>query len=251
MQAIILAAGYATRLMEVTRGRPKALLPIAGKPIITRLLEEICTMPVSKVHVVTNHRYVEAFHAWQASLSPDMSTMVNILDDNTTDNDNRLGAIGDIQFTLQQTGIQDDIFIAAADNLFSFPLRDFYDAYAQNPRNLIAATEIADMKLLQRMAVATLEPTLQGDKVIHMIEKPLEPQSQTGVFALYIYPASTLPFIQQYLDEGNSSDAPGYFPSWLYQRQDVYAYRFTGRCFDIGTPDSYREAEEWWKAHRM
>lgn len=243
MQAIILAAGYGTRLAAVAPDIPKALLPVAGKTLLSRLLDEIFTLPVSHVFLVTNHKFIGQFAEWHATLPQLTANKVTVLDDGSTCNENRRGAIGDIKFVLDSSGLDDDVFIVASDQLFEFRLRDMYDSFAAQPRNLLAVTRIDDPVLLRRMAVTVL----QDDLVVAMEEKPQQPCSDMGAFALYMYPQKTLSWIQKYLDAGNPPDAPGFFPSWLHTRQPVYAYAFAGRCFDIGTPESYAEAETFWK----
>ena len=135
----------------------------------------------------------------------------------------------------------DDLLVAASDNFFTFPLMRFYEAFRRNGCDTLLAARFADRDLLRRFAVATVDEHL---RVTHLEEKPAEPKSDLGVYALYFYKRDTLPLFAQYLAEGNPPDAPGHFPVWLYPRREVRVYPFEGECIDIGTPQSYHEVCE-------
>lgn len=245
MKALILAAGYATRLYPLTKDRPKALLPIAGRPIVDYLLEQLATLPeLDEVHVVSNHRFIDAFAQWADQIHTEgryPGLTIRVWDDGTTSDEDKLGAVGDIQFVLDRAGIQDDLLVAAADNFFTFPLKLFYDAFKEHGCDTLCATRLSDQEALKRFAVATLDGV---GRVTALVEKPQVPPTDIAVYALYLYRRDTLPLIRTYLDEGNSPDAPGHFPEWLYPKKEVRAYLFEGECIDIGTPDSYRETCE-------
>jgi len=240
MKAIILAAGYATRLYPLTKNQPKALLPIGNKPIIDYIVEEIETIKeVDKIIVISNDRFYNHFVDW--SSNRDFKVPVKIINDHTTSDDDKLGAIGDINLVLNEEKIEDDVLIVAGDNYFTFKLKDFYDYYKAVDKDCILVKELNDKKTLQSFAVVVLD---EKSKVIDMEEKPQEPKSNIGAYASYIYKKETLPLIKTYLEDGNNPDAPGHFPAWLYSRQDIYAYAFEGECYDIGTPKSYEEVQQ-------
>lgn len=240
MKALILAAGYATRLYPLTIDRPKALLPIAGKAMLDYLVEEICTLPdLDEIHLVSNHRFIRPFEEWaEGARARYPGFRFVIWDDMTTSDADKKGAIGDIQFVLERAKIADDLLVAASDNFFTFPLMRFYEAFRRNGCDTLLAARFADRDLLRRFAVATVDEHL---RVTHLEEKPAEPKSDLGVYALYFYRRDTLPLFAQYLAEGNPPDAPGHFPVWLYPRREVRVYPFEGECIDIGTPQSYHE----------
>lgn len=248
MQAIILAAGYATRLKDRAQGRAKALMPIGEKPIINFILDDMARIEgLTHVHVVSNHRYIDQFKQWRekALLKPEYANIdISVWDDGTVSNDDRRGAIGDMQFTIEQAGIDDDLFVVAGDNLFTFDLNDLIEEFRKSGHDTICAEHMSDYNLLKRFAVAQLDEN--GD-VIDMVEKPAEPKSDIGVYALYVYRRDTVPLIKHYLDIGQPKDAPGHFPSWLCNAQNplrkpVHAFLFKGECVDIGTPESYDDA---------
>lgn len=243
MKAIILAAGYATRLYPLTLNTPKALLPIGGRPMMDYLVDGIAGIEdMTEVHIVSNHRFADQFEEWkkqkEAAGSYPKLTFV-VWDDQTTSNDNRLGAVGDIQYVLERAGLNDDVLVAASDNFFTFPLRLFAQEFKKQNRDLLLGGTIEDIETLRRFAVAALDET---NRVLRLTEKPAEPESTTGIYALYIYRQETLPLFKTYLEGGNNPDSPGRFPEWLVrQGHEMGAYLFTGECVDIGTHESYQE----------
>ena len=254
MIALLLVAGYATRLYPLTKDTPKPLLPVAGRPMLDYIVDELDTLPdLSGICLISNHRFAGKFEEWAAvrrAASPEVP--ITVLDDGTTDDSNKRGAIGDIQFAIETLAIDDDVVIIAGDNLFTYRLRDMYDYFRKIRRDLLIAIHVADKDQLRKLAVATLN----GDgKVLRMAEKPQEPESETAIFATYFYLRETLPLIRTYLDEGNTPDSPGHFPAWLYKREDVYAYIAEGTCIDIGTPENYRDVNErfseLWSGRRL
>lgn len=240
MKAIILAAGYATRLYPLTMNKPKALLPIGNKPILNYITEQIETIDaIDEIIIVSNLKFYDNFVKWKESYKTNIK--ITVLNDNTTDDTNKLGAVGDMNFAIDTLGICDDILVMAGDNIFTFLLKDFYNAYTAQNKDCILVKKIDSESDLKRMAnVVTDENSIVTD----MVEKPPVPISNLAAFASYIYKKDTLPLIKKYLAEGNNPDAPGFFPSWLHKVSPVYAYTFEGECYDIGTPESYEEVNK-------
>jgi len=240
MKAIILAAGYATRLYPLTIDKPKALLPIAGKPILDYIVDEIETIEeVTSLAIISNDKFYGNFEEWKAHRKSRLD--ITVLNDNTTDDTNKLGAVGDISFAIDKLGIDEDILVMAGDNIFTFKLKEFADYYKEKNADTILAKKIDNINDLKRMGNAVLN---ENGKVLDMVEKPENPPSDVAVFAVYMYKKETVPMIKQYLAEGGNPDAPGFFPSWLHKQKDVYAYLFDGDCYDIGTPESYKQVNE-------
>lgn len=241
MKAIILAAGYATRLYPLTIDRPKALLPLGERPMLDYLMRQIAQVPdITEVHIVSNHRFASQFEAWLKLAEEQaryLGLKIVIWDDQTTSDENKLGAIGDIQFVIERAALDDDLLVAASDNFFTFPLTDFVDDFRRSGRDTLLMARLGDVSVLRGFAVATLG---EGNRVLGLVEKPENPPSDIGVYALYLYRRDTLPLIKRYLDEGHSSDAPGRLPEWLHTFRDIRGYLFQGECIDIGTPDMYR-----------
>ena len=126
-------------------------------------------------------------------------------------------------------------------NFFNYKLSDFYNYYLEKRSNCICVQEIEDINTLKAFGVALLDENL---KLIDIEEKPENPKSNVGVYATYIYTRDSVQLFEQYVNDGNKVDAPGYFTEWLYKRSDVFAYFFKGDCIDIGTPKTYSEVCE-------
>jgi glucose-1-phosphate thymidylyltransferase len=240
MKALILAAGYATRLYPLTLNQPKALLQVGKQTVLDYIINEIETInEVNEIIIISNHKFAQHFNAWNTKR---ISTKkIKIVDDGTTSDENKLGAIGDIHLVIEQENIDEDLLVIAGDNLFTYKLLDFYNFYLKQKKDCILVQENNNVDELKRMGVVLLD---QDDKVINFKEKSSQPMSNIAVYATYIYLSNTLPLITQYLEENNNPDAPGYFPAWLYNKKDICAYRFNGKCYDIGTHESYAEVNK-------
>ncbi len=241
MKAIILAAGYATRLRPLTETRAKPLLPLAGRPLIDYVYDKIEEVPeVDQLHVVTNARFAEGFRQWAGAHRGRLTPVIH--DDGTTTNENRLGAIGDIQFTVEHGGLAgDDLLIVAGDNLFDFSLAEYAGFWrSKGDGSCIALYECPDPRLVSQYSVVELGP---NDRVVSFTEKPPEPKSNLVGIATYLYRAAHAALIPTYIQEGNSPDAPGNLVAWLHKRAPVYGYRFSGDWVDIGDKTQLLEAD--------
>lgn len=238
MQAIVLAAGYATRLYPLTKDFPKALLSVGGKPMLDHLVEELDLLDeLTDIHVISNHRFYPHFVQWAQTHKV---RKLRIHDDGTSDDDNKLGAIGDIDFVMKTANIHEDCLIVAGDNFLRIDLNAFVQAYHAHPdAALLLSQRIKDMEVLRRFGVA--QAATDG-RVLSLEEKPAQPKSDLGVFALYAYPKEVMALIPQYLQEGNSPDAPGHFPAWLLKEDHAKVYTFITEmpCYDIGTHASLK-----------
>jgi len=163
---------------------------------------------------------------------------IEVIDDGTSSEQTRLGAVGDIQFTIDRCAIDDDLMIIAGDNFFTFRLADYHAQFKKNSYNYVVVKELDNVEQLRHFAVATLAA---DNRIIELREKPNEPQSNIAVYATYIYRRDTLPLFRRYLNEGNKGDAPGYFVQWLHKIRPVYAWHMNGDCYDIGTQEAYDE----------
>ncbi|WP_026370794.1 nucleotidyltransferase family protein [Kallotenue papyrolyticum] len=245
MKAIILAAGYATRLRPLTENRAKPLLPIAGRPMLDYIYAKIVDVPdVDAIHLVTNHRFAADFAAWARQKQGRLEVMVH--DDGTLTNEDRLGAIGDIRFTVARAGLDDDLLVIAGDNLFDFSLSEYVafwrDKAAAHPEgaSCIALYQCPDLELVKQYSIVELA---ENDRVVSFVEKPEQPTTNTVGIATYIYDRRHVPLLETYLGEGNSPDQPGKFIQWLHKRVPVYGYRFAGDWMDIGNKSQLLEAD--------
>lgn len=248
MKAIVLAAGYATRLRPLTDTMAKPLLPLAGRPLIDYVCDKIEDVrEVDGLHVVTNARFAESFRRWGAAHAGRLPPVVH--DDGTTSNEGRLGAIGDLRFVIESAGLAGhDLLVVAGDNLFDFSLADYAAFWrAKGDGSCIALYDCPDPRLVSQYSVVELGA---NDRVVSFVEKPAQPASSLVGIATYLYAGEHVARIPTYLAEGNSPDAPGNFVAWLYRRVPVYGYRFQGEWVDIGDRQQLLEADNRLRARR-
>ena len=238
MKAIILAAGYATRLYPLTLDRPKALLSVGGRSMLDRLLEQLDGVAaLDEVYVVTNSKFDGAFREWAAGRS---GTRVQIVDDGTLDEESRLGAIGDLDVTIRQTELDDDVIVLAGDNLFSESIAPFPAFALAKGGAALGVYDVGNLEVIRRYAVIELDG---DDRVSRLEEKPDEPRSTLAGIALYFYPRTMLALVSEYLAAGNNPDQPGRLVQWLYPRTPVYGWRVPGRWYDVGSKETLAEAD--------
>ena len=238
--AIVLAAGYATRLYPLTETVAKPLLPVGGRPMLEWILQRIAEVDeIDGVHVVTNHKFAAAFRDWAGSASSGAAIAVH--DDGTTSEDDRLGAIGDIAFVLDAVAIDDDVFIVAGDNLFDFSLADYVAFWrARGVASAVAVHDVGSRELARKYGIVSVDDKA---RVVGFVEKPDDPPSTLAATAAYIYHREHLPLVRTYLADGNPPDQPGNLVAWLHTREPVYAYAFAGDWRDIGDRQQLLEAD--------
>jgi len=244
MKALLLAAGYATRLRPLTNERAKPLLPVGGRPMADWILDRITDSGTAdEVHVVTNAVYAEEFERWGAERG------VVVHDDGTTGNEDRLGAIGDIRFAMDEGAVDGDgLLVIAADNLFEFSLADYVEFWRKKgDGSAIAVHQLADPALARLYGVVELDA---DDRVIGMEEKPEHPRSDLVSTATYLFSREHLNVLEGYLDDGLPSDPPGRFLAWLSEHERVYGFRFAETWLDIGDHGQLLEADNLYRANQ-
>lgn len=243
MKVIILAAGYATRLYPLTLTQPKPLLPVAGKPMVEYVLDNLAPIGgIDRVYVVTNAKFAGHFQKWSDDYRTAKSKInFTVVNDGSTDDSNKLGAIGDIHFVIEREKVDDDIIIVAGDNLFSDKLGDFGNFIRQKDAPVLALYDVGNLEEIKKYNSITVDA--QG-KITFFEEKPKSPTSTLTGIALYFYPRSTIPLIRQYIAEGNNPDQPGRLVQWLYSRTPVYTWRVPGLWYDIGSKETLEEANK-------
>lgn len=241
---IVIAAGYATRLGELTKNFPKPLLEIGKTTILGRMLDDIDSIPEITEHViVTNHKFAHIFEEWASKQT--YTKPIRIIDDGTSTNDTRLGAVCDLLLAikeLMQSGNQlpQDYLVVAADNILHFSFKEFVDfAYGKNT-SCIMCHEQPSIEKLQRTGVVVLD---ENNKVLNMEEKPQEPKSNWAVPPFYIYMAKDLPLIMNSIENGCGKDAPGNLAHYMVEHTEMHAWKMTAGRFDIGSLDTYEEAK--------
>lgn len=241
MKNIIIAAGYATRLYPLTENFPKPLLKIGGSTILGRILNDVDAFPEIDEHViVTNHKFASIFEEWAKTDCQNLTKPVRIIDDGTSTNDTRLGAVKDLLLAIDECNVDDDIMVLAADNILDFSFRGFVDFFKEKQTSCIMCHNQPSIEKLQRTGVVVLD---ENNKVLNMEEKPKEPKSNWAVPPFYIYKKSDMPLIKDCMNHGCGFDAPGNLAHYLCEVTEMHAWEMPGGRFDIGSLDTYEEAK--------
>lgn len=238
MKLIILAAGYATRLYPLTLNQPKPLLSVAGKPILEHVLDNLSSIDaVDHAYLVTNEKFAGHFERWAEEYKrPGFFTIVN---DHSTDDSNKLGAIGDLHLVITKHELDEDIIVVGGDNLFSNDLREFGDYCLEKNAPVTAVYDVGDLEEIKKYNAIEID----GDgRILYFEEKPAVPRSTLTGIALYFYPRATLPLIKQYISDGNNPDQPGRLVQWLYPRVPFYTWQAPGLWYDVGSIETLAEA---------
>lgn len=241
MKALILAAGYATRLYPLTLNKAKPLLMVGKKTMIDHVVDKINAIKgVDAIYVVTNQKFSEQFLEWAASRKG--SVPIRVINDKTLSNDDRLGAVGDIALSIKEGKIDDDLLVVAGDNLFKLDLRNFVNfAREKTPSPSIAVYDIK--KKDQASLYGVLE--IDGDcKVTRFEEKPKEPKSTLVSTCIYFFPKPKLNLVDKYLSSSEKKDAPGNYIRWLAENSGIYGFAFEEAWYDIGSRASLEEVKK-------
>ena len=240
MKNIVVAAGYATRLGELTKNFPKPLLKIGENTILGRMLDDIDKIPEIDEHVIiTNHKFAPIFEDWAKEQT--YSKKITIVDDGTSTNETRLGAVCDLLFAMEKLNIDDDLLVVAADNLLFFSFREFVDFAKEKGTSCIMCHEQPSIEKLQRTGVVVLD---EKHRVLNMEEKPQEPKSHWAVPPFYLYQKKDLDLIRHSVENGCGKDAPGNLAHYMVDHTVMHAWPMSAGRFDIGSLDTYYEAVE-------
>lgn len=242
MKAIVLAAGYAVRLRPLTLNRPKPLLEVAGKSIIEYAINKLEELEiVDKIYIITNDKFSQNFGDWLINFNS--KKPIEIVNDGTKSNDDRLGALGDIHYILNTKKISEDIIVIASDNIFDFSLQDVTNLFTKIKSNIIVLHDVKDLELAKKYGVVAVEKNV----VVSFEEKPIRPRSTLISTGIYIFPKKTLPLIKEYVDQGNNPDKTGDFIGWLYKKDEVYSYSTDQVWYDIGSFEQLEKANKHYK----
>lgn len=238
MKCIVIAAGYATRLGELTKNFPKPLLKIGKSTILGRMLDDIDRIEEIDEHIiVTNHKFAPIFEDWKKEQR--YTKPITIIDDGTETNETRLGAVCDLLYAMEQLKINDDMLVVAADNLLFFSFQEFVDFARQKQTSCIMCHEQPSIEKLQRTGVVELDDNM---RVLGMEEKPQVPKSHWAVPPFYIYLKQDLDLVRHSVENGCGRDAPGNLAHYMVEHTTMHAWPMSAGRFDIGSLDTYYEA---------
>ena len=241
MKCLILAAGYATRLYPLTENFPKPLLKVRGKTILDWLIDDIDTMnEVDEYVVVSNHKFAPHFSAW----AREKKQKVSVVDDGTSTNETRLGAVRDIQFAIDALNLDDDMLVIAGDNLLDFSLTKFIAYAKEKGTSCIMRYYEPNIEKLKKSGVAEVDGQ---DKILRLMEKPVEPASHWACPPFYYYTKEDARLVKQGIAAGCGTDAPGSYIAWLCRQVPVHAMEMPGKRYDIGNLESYENVQKEYK----
>jgi glucose-1-phosphate thymidylyltransferase len=248
MNALILAAGYATRLYPLTLTKAKPLLEVGGKAIIDWVVDNLATVrDLKTVYVVTNAKFAKDFEDWaRRAQDRHRHLQIKVINDGSTSDDDKLGAIGDINLVLAREPeiATDDLLVIAGDNLFSEPLNAFVD-FARKTEATVALYDVGDLEQMKKYAAVTTD---SEGVITQFEEKPKKPKTTLAAIALYYYSRDLLSLFTTYIAAGNNPDQPGRFLQWLYPRKPVKTFQISGKWLDIGSKETLEEANKTFAA---
>lgn len=238
MKCLILAAGYATRLYPLTENYPKPLLKVGTKTILDWLVDDIsATGLVNEYVIISNHKYATHFIPWAAT----KPQHITVVDDGTSSNETRLGAVKDIQFAIDRLGLDDDLLVIAGDNVLDFSLYKFITYAKEKQKTCVMRYYESDSARLRKSGVVQVDET---DRVITMEEKPAKPKSNWCTPPFYFYTKEDMHLIKQCIASGCNTDAPGNCIAWMSTQVPIYAMEMPGNRYDIGNLESYQKVQE-------
>ena len=242
MNALILAAGYATRLYPLTLNKAKPLLVVGGKPIIEWVVDNLQDVSdLETIYVVTNDKFAEDFQAWSEGYQDRHPQFkFKIVNDGSNSDDDKLGAIGDINLVATRENLsQSSLLIIAGDNLFTESLSGFV-VWAKGSEATVGVYDVGDREAIKKYGNVLID----DDGIItHLEEKPQKPRGTLAAIALYYYSPAVLSLVTTYLATGNNPDQPGRFVQWLYTRKPVKTYQIKGKWLDIGSKETLEKAD--------
>ena len=247
MKAIILAAGYATRLYPLTKKIAKPLLPIGTRLMLDYVVERLRKLSsLQAVYVVTNQTFFAQFQEWKKRNRQGGS--IHLVNDGTRAPEERLGAIRDLQFVIRKKKMKEDLIVAGGDNFFDFELGNFVtEGKKHRPYPTLGVYNIGSQIEAKRFGVVQLNTV---GKIANFMEKPDQPHSTFVAMCLYYFPKESLSWIKEYLDFGENADAPGHYLSWLVKQKQVYGCLFEGEWVDIGDLKTYRAVQKKYQKPR-
>src|SRR3989338_949502 len=196
MKAIILCAGYATRLYPLTLDKPKSLLEISGKPILDYIVGKIEKIKeVDEIFVVANEKFYNHFGEWLNENKGKFEKKIKIVNDETISNETRLGGIGDLDFVIRKEKINDDLLVILGDNLFDFDLISFSEFFKTKNETCVGVYDLKNKEEVKHLGVLEIK----NQKLISFEEKPQNPKSTIVSTGIYLFPKKEIKTINDYM----------------------------------------------------
>ncbi|MFH1325228.1 MAG: nucleotidyltransferase family protein [archaeon] len=245
MKAVILCAGYATRLYPLTLDKPKCLLPVSGKPVLNYAIEKIGKVKeIDEILIVTNDKFYMDFVWWFNQNKENFKKPVKIVNDGTTTNETRLGGLGDLWFAIEKEKINDDFLVILGDNLFGSDLDKIVDFFRDKKNMVVGVYDLKSLEKARKFGVLEVE----NNEIISMEEKPENPKSTLISTGIYVFKKENIKDIEEYMKTDNSKDGPGYLIMYFLSKgKKLYSFKLDGKWYDIGSKETYDEANENWE----
>ncbi|MBF0387740.1 MAG: nucleotidyltransferase family protein [Candidatus Omnitrophica bacterium] len=242
MKVLILAGGYGTRLYPLIKDTPKALLQVAGKTLIDHTVDKFSGVPnIDELVLVTNAKFADMLTVW-ARERKGLAFPIRVINDGTHTPEERLGAVGDVLYVLAKERVHSDWVVAGSDNLFDFDIKNFFNfALGKAPHVTVGCYDLQDLAGAVKYGVIQLDG---NGRMTSLEEKPARPRSSLISMCLYYFPSASLGLLRQYVEETHNADSTGGYLQWLYQKQPVFGLTFSGKWYDIGSVESYNEAQK-------
>ncbi|OIR22473.1 MAG: hypothetical protein BEU02_01230 [Marine Group III euryarchaeote CG-Epi5] len=239
MDAIILAGGFAKRMWPLTKNKPKQLLNLAGKPMLGYVIKSLNNLDFDRIIVSVNSFFASQFQEYLDSNV--RAKNVELFVEDSDSEDQKLGALGALNLLFKNKNLRGPVFIAGGDNLSDFDLTKMVTVYNKFKADVIGLYDVENIELAKLYGIADLE----DNRIVDFVEKPLSPPSTLAATAYWLLSESGIANFFSYINEGGDRDAMGNFLAWNVKRNSVYSVSFKGNWYDIGSLDSYSEAQKW------
>ena len=245
MIAVLLCAGFATRMYPLTKNFPKSLLPVAGRPVIDYFMDQLLFLTeIHTVYIVTNSKFFARFKIWQENwlkIHDSAELELHIINDGTISNENRLGAIGSLHYAFKNIVTPNKTIVSAGDNIYRFSIGPLWRQFFKSDHHYVIALPETEHSKLKKTGVLDIG---QNDRVLKVYEKPQNPPSTWSCPPLYFLQASAWPILDDFVQRDNNRDKLGMFIDFLCRKEKVAAFKLNQSRLDIGDLDSYRKAEQ-------
>lgn len=240
MKCIIPAAGFGTRLKEISANTPKTLLKIKGKTILDHILENLTETPnITEILIISNSKFYDQFSRWKSQSN--YSIPITVINDGVTESEKILGGVKDIRLGVDMNS-DEDYLVILSDNLFNFSLKDVYNQFKEKNKDIVVVVDLKSLEKIKRFGCVEID---ENKNLTNFVEKPENPKSTLAATGVYFYKNASIKLIDTYLEQGNNPRGPGFFVQWLYTKKPVFCYVVEeNQWYDIGSIEIFNKLNE-------